>query len=148
MFSKTLMTIFFLLVFQLAHAQDLTSYAEKTDELFNKYITKTKPGGAVVVVKDGQIVHKNTFGMADFENQVPITTSTVFDIASVSKQFVGYAIAKLEQEGRLSLDDDVRTYISEFPDLNIGIHLAVFNDIGTIPDLKDRLLKRKEPEFT
>ncbi|MEM8510632.1 MAG: serine hydrolase domain-containing protein, partial [Bacteroidota bacterium] len=97
---------------------------KKVDKLFEKYISPDKPGAAVVVIKDGQVVHKNTFGLADYENQVPISTSTVFDIASVSKQFVGYAIAVLEKEGKLTLNDDVRNYIPEFPDFGHTITIG------------------------
>ncbi|MEO0555334.1 MAG: serine hydrolase [Bacteroidota bacterium] len=97
---------------------------KKVDKLFEKYISPDKPGAAVVVIKDGQVVHKNTFGLADYENQVPISTSTVFDIASVSKQFVGYAIAVLEKEGKLNLNDDVRNYIPEFSDFGHTITIG------------------------
>jgi CubicO group peptidase (beta-lactamase class C family) len=54
--------------------------------------------------------------MASLEHGIPITTSTVFDIASVSKQFGAMSIAMLAHEGRLSLDDDVHTYLPELAD--------------------------------
>ncbi len=121
-----------LLFVGLVHAQDFEKQSKKTDKLFEKYIAENKPGAAVVVVKDGKVVHQNTYGVADYENQVPLSAQSVFDIASVSKQFVGYSIAKLEQDGLLTLEDDVRTYIPEFPDFGhtITIGHLLFHQSG------------------
>ena len=116
MLQKFNLCIAFMLCAGLVLSQDLEKLSKKTDKLFTKYITPGKPGGAVVVIKDGKVVHKNAYGLGDYENKVPLTTNSVFDIASVSKQFAGYAVALLEKEGKLSLEDDVRKYIPEFPD--------------------------------
>jgi CubicO group peptidase (beta-lactamase class C family) len=62
--------------------------------------------------------------MADIEHGVPITPATVFDIASVSKQFTAFAIYLLAQEGKLSLDDDVRKYVPELNDFGQVITLG------------------------
>lgn len=124
MYQKSVSLLLFLLLTGLAQAQGLDKLSKKTDELFSKYISGDKPGAAVVVIKDGKVVHKNTYGLADYENKVPLSTNSVFDIASVSKQFVGYAIALLEKEGKLSLQDDVKTYISEFPDFGHTITIG------------------------
>jgi CubicO group peptidase (beta-lactamase class C family) len=70
----------------------------------------------VLVVSGGETAHARGYGMANLEHGVPIRPDTVFDIASVSKQFGAMAVALLEAEGRLSLDDDVRKHIPELPD--------------------------------
>ncbi len=124
MYQKSIFLFWFLLLVGVAQAQNLAQLSKKTDQLFRKYIDDDQPGAAVVVVKDGVVVHKNTYGVADYENQVPLSTSSVFDVASVSKQFLGYAVALLEQEGKLSLQDDVRNYIPEFPDFGHTITLG------------------------
>jgi CubicO group peptidase (beta-lactamase class C family) len=54
--------------------------------------------------------------MADLDHDPPITPQTVFHVASISKQFTAAAILLLEQEGKLSLDDDVHKYIKDLPD--------------------------------
>ena len=75
------------------------------------------PGGyAVAIIKDGGVVFKKSYGWADCEHDIPFTSSTLFDYASVSKQFTGYAIASLVSQGKLSLDDDIRQYLPEAPD--------------------------------
>lgn len=124
MYQKSISLLLLLLLTGLAQAQGLDQLSKKTDELFSKYISDDRPGAAVVVVKDGKVVHTNTYGLADYESKVPLSASSVFDIASVSKQFVGYAVALLETEGKLSLQDDVKTYISEFPDFGHTITIG------------------------
>ena len=54
--------------------------------------------------------------MANLEYDIPITPATVFDIASVSKQFTGMAISSLIQQGKISLDDDIRKYLPDVPE--------------------------------
>lgn len=101
--------------------------AEQVDELFTFWDTETTPGGAVAVVKDGEIIFKKGYGLANLEYNIPITPSSVFHIASVSKQFTVFSILLLEKQGKLSLDDDVRKYIPEVPDFGKTItlrHLA------------------------
>ena len=88
----------------------------KVDRLFETWATENTPGAALAVVRDGEVVYKRGYGTANLEHDVPITPSTVFDIASVSKQFAGLAIAMLVQQGKLSLDDDYRKHLPEMPD--------------------------------
>jgi len=74
------------------------------------------PGIAVGILKDGEVVLADGFGSANLEHQVAISADTVFDIASVSKQFAGMSIALLALDGKLSLDADIREYLPEVPD--------------------------------
>lgn len=100
---------------------------KKIDELLSKYDSPKTPGVAVAVVKDGKIIFKKGYGMANLEYDIPITSNSVFHVASVSKQFTAFSILLLEKDGKLSLDDDVRKYIPEVPDFGKKItlrHLA------------------------
>lgn len=92
------------------------SPADRIDSLFARFAKPDSPGCAVAVVKDGQTVFKRGYGMANLEYDIPITPSTVFHIASVSKQFTAMSLALLAAQGKLSLDDDIRKYVSEIPD--------------------------------
>lgn len=69
------------------------------------------PGVATVIVKDGQIVWLQSYGLADVENNVPVTDSTAFSLASVSKLFVGTAAMLLREDNTISLDDPVNDYL-------------------------------------
>ena len=100
---------------------------EKVDELFTVWNFNEAPGAAVAVIKDDSIIYKKGYGMANLEYDIPIRPSTIFHIASVSKQFTVFTILLLEKEGKLSLDDDIRKYIPEVPDFGETItlkHLA------------------------
>ena len=88
--------------------------SQKCDSMFKGY--KDKPGVAVLIVRDGKIAFEKGYGIANLEYNIPITPTTVFDIASVSKQFTGYAISTLIQQGKLSPDDDIHKYLPEVPD--------------------------------
>jgi len=75
------------------------------------------PGGfAVAVIKDGRVLFKKAYGFADSEHRVRFATSTVADYASVAKQFTGFAVATLVQDGRLNLDDEIHRFLPELPD--------------------------------
>lgn len=100
---------------------------EQVDEIFAAYNNSETPGAAVAVVKDGKIIYKKGYGLANLEYNIPVTPSTIFHVASVSKQFTVFSILLLEKEGKLSLDDDIRKYIPEVPDFGKKItlrHLA------------------------
>jgi CubicO group peptidase (beta-lactamase class C family) len=99
------------------------SLSAKVDRLFERWHRPDSPGAAVLVLKDGSVVHAKGYGMANLEHGVPIRTTSVFDIASVSKQFGAMAVALLEADGLLSLDDEVRSYIPELPDFGRPITL-------------------------
>jgi CubicO group peptidase (beta-lactamase class C family) len=94
----------------------MSSIAEEVDEIFSEWDRPDSPGCALAVVKGGEVVYKRGYGMANLEYDVPITPRTIFHVASVSKQFTDFAIAILTDEGRLSLDDEVRAHVPELPD--------------------------------
>jgi len=95
--------------------------SQQMDKLFDFWNRLDQPGCAVVVVKDGQVAYQNVFGVACQEHLSPITPNTVFNTATLAKPFVGMAVALLEKQGKLSLDDDVRKYIPELPDFGTPV---------------------------
>jgi len=105
-----------------ATGQDADLHA-KVDALFAPWTRSDMPGCALSVTRDGQVVYENGYGMADLEQGTAIQPSTVFNIASLSKQFTTTAIALLEQDGKLSLDDDIHKYVPEVPDYGHTITL-------------------------
>lgn len=92
------------------------------DALFNTYNAST-PGCALGVYRDGAISYARGYGMADLERRVPITADSLFDVGSISKQFAAASIVLLAERKRLSLTDDVRTYIPELPNYGAPITL-------------------------
>ncbi len=105
---------------QSAEAAGITA---RVDKVFERWDKRDSPGCALGVYREGQVIYKRGYGMANLDHDVPITPSTVFNIASVSKQFTAAAITLLAQQGKLSLDDEVRKYIPELPDFGTPITL-------------------------
>ena len=89
----------------------------RADQLFYPYTGDNVPGGVVGVIENGKVVFSRAYGMANLTHGLPYKVSTPTNIGSVSKQFTAFAILLLEQQGELSLDDDVRKHIPELPDL-------------------------------
>ena len=92
------------------------SIQPQVDKLFSRW-TKNTPGCAVGADVKGQPFVRAAYGMADLEHDVPITLDTIFEVGSVSKQFTAAAVLLLARDGKLSLDDKVRKYIPEMPDV-------------------------------
>jgi CubicO group peptidase (beta-lactamase class C family) len=146
-----------LLIATPAYAQDKTA---EVDKIFN-WTKPNEPGCAVAVSQNGKIVVNKAYGLADLERDVPITPNTIFDAGSVRKQFVAAAILLLVEEGKLSLADDVRKYISQLPDYGHKItvdHLLthtsgirdwqpLLNLAGGDPDAMTMILRQRELNF-
>ena len=96
---------------------------DKVDAIFERYVRPGSPGCALAVMQNGQIVYQQGYGLANLEHAVPILPSTVFNIGSMAKQFTAFAIALLEEEGKLSYDGDMRTYLPEMHDFGPTITL-------------------------
>jgi CubicO group peptidase (beta-lactamase class C family) len=97
--------------------------ADKVDAVFAKF-TRSTPGCALGVVQDGSVVYRKGYGLASQELGVPISPETVFDIGSDSKQITAAAVILLAQQGKLSLNDDVRKFLPEFPDYGKTIRIS------------------------
>ena len=97
------------------------SIASKLDGLFSNYNNKSGPGIAAGIVYNGKTILKKSYGLANLEYDIPISSASIFDIASVSKQFAGLAISTLVQQGKISLSDDIHKYVPEVPDFGHAI---------------------------
>lgn len=90
---------------------------KRVDALFAKYDRAGSPGAAVGVMRGGSVILAKGYGEASVEHGVPITPSTVFRIASVTKQFTVAAVLMLAREGKLKLDDQPQKYLPDLPHL-------------------------------
>ena len=88
----------------------------QVDQLFTEWDRPDSPGAALAVTRDREIIYKQGYGVANLEYDIPITPTAIFDIASVSKQFAAFAIVTLSHQGKLSIDDDIRTHLPDLPD--------------------------------
>ncbi len=124
--KKILSVLLFAFLVHIVNAQLADSLAKKVDSIFSEYDKTNSPGCALAILKDGKIIYKRGYGMSNMEYNIAITPSSIFHVASVSKQFAAAAIIRLSLEGKLSLNDDIRKYIPEVPDFG---HTITFNHL-------------------
>ena len=99
------------------------SLATRIDRVFSRWDRPDSPGCAVGVGRDGAALYTRGYGSANLEYDVPITATSVFESGSVAKQFTASAIVLLAQQGKLSLEDDIRKYLPELPDFGETIRI-------------------------
>ncbi|MHC3126705.1 beta-lactamase [Brevundimonas sp. GN22] len=117
---------------ELAVVEQLPQLKERLDRMAaNKQFT-----GAVLVAEGNKVLFRQTYGMANYEQKTPFELDTRFRLASVSKQFTGVAILKLQDEGKLSVNDPVCNWIQPCPPrwADVRIHHLISHTSG-IPDL-------------
>jgi CubicO group peptidase (beta-lactamase class C family) len=119
--KKGLLVLFIVIAFYTnfliaAGEKDEKFLTAEVDKLFAQWDKPDTPGAAIAITKKGKVVYLKGYGCANLEYGIPITPETIFDIASVSKQFTGMAIAMLEEQGKISLDENIRKHIPEVPD--------------------------------
>ena len=95
----------------------------RIDSIFSAMDRDTAPGCALSVMRDGSPIYEQGYGMANLEYGIPITPRSIFHVASVSKHFTAMAVELLVNEGKVSWDDDIRTYVPEVPDFGPTITL-------------------------
>jgi len=95
----------------------------RVDRVFAQWDRPGSPGCAVGVSRDGRVLYTHGYGAANLEYDVPITAASIFESGSVAKQFTAAAIVLLAQDGKLSLDDDIRRYVPEVPDFGETIRI-------------------------
>jgi CubicO group peptidase (beta-lactamase class C family) len=93
------------------------------DAIFASWDRPDSPGCALAVARNGDLFYSRGYGYANLDYDIPITPQTVFDVASVTKQFVAAVANMLALEGKLSLDDDVRRWLPELPEYDSPITL-------------------------
>ncbi len=104
-----------------ATAQLPDSARARIDAVFARYDHTDSPGCALGISEHGREVYTRAYGMSDFQHGQAIAPSSIFHVASISKQFAAFSVALLANDGRLSLDDDVHKYIPELPEYGTRI---------------------------
>ncbi len=141
---RFLTCVSWLLVFSMGYSQFLLAQGNHdkitgaVDEIFVDVAKPASPGCAVAVARDGQLLYTKGYGLANIEENIPLSPESVFDIGSTSKQFSAASILLLEQQGKLSVNDDVRKYIPELPDY--GKKITILNLLNHTSGLRDYLV--------
>jgi CubicO group peptidase (beta-lactamase class C family) len=93
--------------------RNIITKSSKIDSLCQKWDTDKSPGLSITISENNRIVYSSNFGMANLDKGEKINIKTTFNIASLTKQFVAYAILLLEEEGKISLEADIKDYLPE-----------------------------------
>lgn len=131
-FRTFLVILFLSLTLQPVFAQQTTGFdperLARIDQVFEAYVDEGRlPGAVILVARKGEIAYLKAFGQADRENNIPMTESSVFRIASQTKAITSTGIMILQEEGKLLITDPVGKYIPEFAETRV----AMAQDDGT-----------------
>lgn len=96
--------------------------------------------GNVLVAEKGKVIFQRSYGYADFNTGRTLNDSSVFELASVSKQFTATAILMLRDQGKLKLSDSLRKYFPELPYYNITLYHMLTHTSG-LPDYESLMVK-------
>jgi D-alanyl-D-alanine carboxypeptidase len=91
---------------------DLAAYA---DQALAAAYPAGRPGAAAIVVKDGKVVLRKGYGMANLELTVAMAPDMVFELGSITKQFTAASILLLQERGKLRVEDDITKYLTDYP---------------------------------
>ena len=106
----------------LAQATSLTPQQRaRIDSVFAQWDRTNSPGCALGISRGGEMLYERGYGMANLETGLAISPTSIFHVASISKQFTAAAVALLASRGKLSLDDDIRKHVPEIPDYGTRI---------------------------
>lgn len=95
----------------------------RINTLFSEWDRDRSPGAVIAVCRGGEVIHQRGYGVANIENDVPFGVDTVMRLGSTTKHLCATCILILEHRGELTLDDDVRRHVPEFPDFGPTITL-------------------------
>lgn len=132
---------------------ELTYKFDAVDALFSEWNKPDSPGCAIAIIHRGQPLYRRGYGMANLEYAIPISEKSVFDIGSISKQFVAMCIALLARQGKISLDDEIQKYIPELRNYEYPItirhlihHTSGLRDYLTLMDLAGLRFENEYPD--
>jgi len=134
--------LIFGLVANVANAQPSLPPQDKLDALDKQVqeflVAQNIPGGLVALASKGEILHIKPYGLANVELSAPVTEKTVFEIGSISKQFVAAAALLMAEEGKLDLDDPIHKYLAYLPSEWMGVTIKqLLNHTSGIPDYEE-----------
>ena len=110
--------LFFLSISVNVTAQNLE---KQVDQMLENLYEPGKPGATALIARDGKVIYRKAFGLANLELNVPMKPENVFEIGSITKQFTAVSILMLLEQGKLSLEDDITLYMPDYPTMGKSI---------------------------
>ncbi|MEM9051952.1 MAG: serine hydrolase domain-containing protein, partial [Bacteroidota bacterium] len=150
MFKATSFASFFLFLILLngsTSAQQLNTenLEARIDSMIPPTVNDTTPGLVIGVLSNGELIYSKGFGLANLAYSITNDSKVVYNIGSVSKQFLGYAFAMLHVEGKLNIDDPVSKYLDPWPEFDQVVtlrhlltHTSGYREAYTMSNLAGR----------
>ena len=135
-----IISLLIFVAFNSSYAQTNLNVNKKkiTDSILESYCKPDEPGMAIGIIQNGEILYKNTKGIANLSDNQLITDSTKFNIASVSKQFTALIALIASEEGKISMQDDITKYLPELKNLPYKITIKqLANHTHGLPNYSD-----------
>lgn len=127
-----------LATFPVAIPTSAQTRSQTIDSLVTKYASPDGPGASVLVVQNGRVAYRRSYGLADVEKRVPVRTKTNFRLASLSKQFTATAILMLVRQGKIHYDDQLMVVLPGVPAYAAGVTIRqLLNHTSGLPDYED-----------
>jgi CubicO group peptidase (beta-lactamase class C family) len=114
-----------LLLFNCTPKKETVSFSGKIDSLLTKELLTDGPGGAVLILKNDSVIFSKGYGLADLSTKESVSSTTVFNLGSISKTFVANAILILQQQGKLSVEDSLYKFFPEFKNKAIAQKIKI-----------------------
>lgn len=149
-------SIFIISLLFLLNGLSTCLYAQNPEKQFDKILSEqnfeNSPGFVALVAKNNQVIYRKAFGYANLELDVKLKPENIFRIGSITKQFTAAAILKLEEEGKLSLQDDIKKFIPDYPThghtITIEHLLTHTSGIKSYTSMKEWDAEMRKKDFT
>lgn len=131
--------LFIVVVFAGCKTKEKQSVWKELDTWFASQFKPAEPGASVLISLNDSVVFQQSYGTANLATQEPITAQTLFNLGSISKTFVAYGILVLRDEGKLSLEDPLEKYFTDFKNSEIArkVHIIhLLTHTSGLPDLR------------
>jgi CubicO group peptidase (beta-lactamase class C family) len=130
-------------------------YSQKADKYLNQELSSERFMGSVLVARSNQIVFMKGYGLANREHNIPNAPDTKFRLGSLTKQFTAMCILRLQEQGKLSIDDRISRFVAECPTNWSGIkirhlltHTSGIPNFTGFPDYLPTMMLSSPPEKT
>jgi CubicO group peptidase (beta-lactamase class C family) len=114
-------TIIFLFLITATGNTVAQDFEKQIDEMLEAKYKPDIPGATALIARDGKVIYRKAFGLANLELNVPMKPESVFEIGSITKQFTAVSILMLLEQNKLSLDDEITAFIPDYPTLGKSI---------------------------
>lgn len=112
-----------------------TPFGNEVDDIFAVVANLETPGCSVGFIQDGEFIYRAGYGLANLEHNIRNTPDSVFRIASLSKQFTATAVQLLAEQGKVDLEADIRTYLTDLPEYPHKVSVRAM--LGHVSGLSD-----------